>query len=589
MKTSSTFLKSMRHSLLGLALLSAGTTSAQINISKPSVINPITPDNLQTIQQFQDQQARFNPNFKPTARSSRPTLVVLIHGGTSDPASSPSPFEPPSPSGAPSTRPGNLGYSRFYWDFPFVRQAVGATGDLFTLGGGSASRLSATTWKSSLTNNLIDNQFAFPTDPLPLAGRFSGTAAALVRANGSIALGDMAKQVLDEVRRLRNRFETYAGREPYVVLVGHSKGGLVIRYLMCVPTGTVAQHDLSDADEAFLRELRNDTRFVATVSSPHTGSPLADYGQDLREDVGAVQDVIDDIWGVIRGAASLVRINLPASSPLDITFAEKMISSSDPDLGHLTTEFWNDMNNGPLHPRNMVRSDNTLIPAYLYGGRAAGDNFYSIARFDGADTASFVSQMASSNQATAINAKAAMGLMGLDWALHNVVNGDWGRIRSAGAGKNLDMVRRAYPKYSLFGNSMSNPGERIPILNQEGNPTYYLRNQADRETDNDGMVGIDSALGIGLFTGPVAIEAMQVIGAPVPATIMEPFDHTQNVAPAGSPVRRGSFYRMYSGAWNFTNHFTEIKRPELGTEINRLVRSAGPLTATGALSIWPAQ
>ncbi len=589
MKTSSAFLKSLRHSLLGLALLSASSVSAQLNISKPVVTTPVTPENLQTIQAFLAQQARFNPNFKPAARNSRPTLVVLIHGGTSAPASSPSAFEPPSPAGAPSTRPGNLGYSRFYWDFPFVKQTVGATGDLFTMGGGTASRLSATTWKSSLTNNLIDNQFAFPRDPLPLAGRYSGVAAALVRANGSIALGDMAKQVLDEVRRLRDRFETYAGREPYVALVGHSKGGLVIRYLMCVPAGTVAEHNLSEADEEFLRELRNDTRFVATVSSPHTGSPLADYGQDLREDVGDVQDVIDDIWGVIRAAAGLVRINLPASSPLDITFAEKMISSSDPDLGHLTTEFWNDMNNGPLHPRNMVRSDNTLIPAYLYGGRAAGDTFYAAANFNGAATATLVSAMASSNQTTAINAKAAMGLMGLDWALHNVVNGDWGRIRSAGAGKNLDIVRRAYPKYSLFGNSMSAAGETIPLINQEGTPIYYLRNQADRETDNDGMVGIDSALGIGLFTGPVAIEVLQVIGSPVPATMMEPFDHTQNVAPAGSPVRRGSFYRMYSGPWNFTNHFTEIKRPELGTEVNRLVRSAGPLTAAGALSVWPAQ
>lgn len=582
MKTS-TILRSLHGGLLAASLLSPQAAHAQVPAISSQLIVGSTPTAAQQI-------ARFNPNFGPSARASRPTLVVLIHGGTSAPQNSPSPFEPESPAGEPSTRPGNLGYSRFYWDFPFVKQALGATGDLFTMSGREASRLNASTWKSRLTSNVIENQFAFPVDPFNFTGRFTGTAAALVRIDGSIALGQMAKQALDEVRTLRDRFERYAGREPYVVLVGHSKGGLVIRYLMSIPSGPVAGHDLSVQDEAFLRELRNDVRFAATVSSPHTGSPLADYGQEVREGIGEAQQMINNTWLVMRAAAQVVRINLPSQAPLDITPAQEMVSSSDPDLGNLTTEFWNRMNNGPLHPRNMLRSDGSLIPFYLYGGRTAGDNFYSVARFDGADSAALASQVASSNSTVAINAKASLGLMGLDWALHNVVNGDWGRIRNAGSAvKNLDMVRRAYPKYSLFGNTMSAPGERMPLIGLEGSPTYYLRNQTDRETDNDGMVGIDSALGIGLFSGPVTIETMQASGLPVPAALMEPFDHTQNVAPAGSPFKAGSFFRMYGGAWNFTNHFTETKRPELGTEINRLVRSAGPLSSTGPLSVWPAR
>lgn len=588
MKTS-TLLHSFRSGLLALAL--TGTpTFAQLNSNPPVVSTLITPDNLQTIDNFAAQRARFEPNFSPAARGARPTLVVLIHGGTSAPQNDPSPFEPPSPAGVPSTRPGNVGYSRFYWDFPFVRQALGGTGDLFTLPGGQAGRLNAGTWKSSLTNNVIENQFAFASDPLPQQGRFTGMAAVLVRADGSIAIGRMAKTVLDEIRRLRARFETYAGREPYVVLVGHSKGGLVTRYLMSIPAGLVAGHDLSAEDEAFLRELRNDTRFVATVSSPHTGSPLADYGQEMREGVAAAQGSIDAVWNAMRAAAQVVRISLPAQSPLNLMPTADLISSSDPDLGHLTTQFWNSMNNGALHPSRMVRSDGSFIPAYLYGGRTAGDNFYSTQRFDGVDMASFASQMASANQTTRINAAAAMGLMGLDWALHNVAGGDWGRIRSAGtAAKNLDLVRRAYPEYSLFGNTMSSPGETMFLIGKEGMPTYYLRNQTDRETDNDGMVGIDSALGIGLFSGPTAIEVFQLSGVPVPPAMMEPFDHTQNVAAAGVTPKFGPFYRIYSGAWNFTNHFTETKRPELGTELNRLVRSAGPLTSSGALSVWPAR
>jgi hypothetical protein len=327
-----------------------------------------------------------------------------------------------------------------------------------------------------------------------------------------------------------------------------------------------------------------------TVSSPHTGSPLADYGQDLRHGVEDVQGVLEGAWDAMRAVAGAIGIQLQANSPINITVINSFISSSDPDLGNLTTEFWNQMNNGPLHPARMVRTDGSLVPLYLYGGRAAGDIYYGTARFDGRDTETFNQDKNSSNQTTKIKAHATDGLMTLDYALHNVVGGDWGRIRRAGAAnKNLDLVRRAYPEYSLFGNTMSSPGERIFIIGLEGSPIYYLRNAGDNETDNDGMVGIDSALGIGLFSGPVAIEALQAVNVTAPASMMEPFDHTQNVGPAGGAFVAGSFYRMYSGAWNFTNHFTEIKRPELGTEVNRVLRAAGPLTSTGALSVWPAR
>jgi hypothetical protein len=576
--------RSLGLSLLALAQLGTIATAQTI----PSIgLTPVQPFNPNIVIPQND---RFNPSFGPFARATRPTLVVLIHGGTSVPTAAPSAFEPPSPQGAPSTRPGNLGYSRFYWDFPFVSEVVSGGVDLFTMTGGNVGRLFSATWKVNMTNNAIENQFAFPTDPAPLQGRFTGTAAALVRANGSIALGDMAKQVLDDIRRLKNRFEQYAGREPYIVLVGHSKGGLVSRYLLSIPSGTVAGHNLSNDDEDFLREFRNDTRFAMTVSSPHTGSPLADYGQDLRHGVEDVQGVLEGAWDAMRAVAGVGGIQLQANSPINITVINSFISSSDPDLGNLTTEFWNQMNNGPLHPARMVRTDGSLVPLYLYGGRAAGDIYYGISRFDGLDTATFNQDKNSNNQTTKIKAHAADGLMTLDYALHNVAGGDWGRIRSAGAAsKNLDIVRRAYPEYSLLGNTMSDPGERIFLIGLEGSPVYYLRNQGDRETDNDGMVGIDSALGIGLFSGPVAIEALQSLNVTVPASMMEPFDHTQNVGPAGGAFVAGSFYRMYSGAWNFTNHFTEIKRPELGTEINRVLRAAGPLTSTAALSAWPAR
>ena len=113
MKTS-TILRSLHGGLLAASLLSQQAAHAQVPAISSQLIVGSTPTAAQQI-------ARFNPNFGPSARASRPTLVVLIHGGTSAPQNSPSPFEPESPAGEPSTRPGNLGYSRFYWDFPFVK------------------------------------------------------------------------------------------------------------------------------------------------------------------------------------------------------------------------------------------------------------------------------------------------------------------------------------------------------------------------------------------------------------------------------------------------------------------------------------
>jgi len=91
-------MKSQIRSLLalafGAALLTTGTSASGFTLGTPS--NPNGP----TI---------------PFLTGPRPTLVVLIHGGTSDPNGSDSPnmFE-----GGHS--PDTLAYSRFYFDFPFA-------------------------------------------------------------------------------------------------------------------------------------------------------------------------------------------------------------------------------------------------------------------------------------------------------------------------------------------------------------------------------------------------------------------------------------------------------------------------------------
>ncbi len=532
------------------------------------------------------------PDFSRVARASRPTLVVLIHGGTSDPAKDPSPFEPDSA----SHRPGMIGYSRFYWDFPFVSALLNVTGSnpVFTMGG---TPLRAATWQTEAIGNIgpndIENQFAFRRNPALDRGRFNGTAVCLLKYNGSIGLGQMARQAVAQLMDLRAKFEAYAGREPYFVLAGHSKGGLVIRYLLSIPDGNVAGVNLTANERAFLNELRNDTRFAMTISSPHTGSPLADYGNELRQNLIATQNVVDVAWNVTRAASSAIGVALPPSPPLDLRLAADLISGNDGDLGHLTSQFWNTMNNGPLHPSRMKRSNDVPVPVYLYGGRRPSHLTDGLALFGTAPTrrSTFAAQTVDASrrllgtESQQISARAAIGLTGLDWALHNVLNDNWGLIRSAGPGKPLDLVRRSW--YDIVLNRMTQPGQRMISPRVEGIPTYYLTGQQDRETDNDGMVGIDSALAIGLFTGPGPIENLQALGVLAPPAIMEPFDRSQNIAAVGQATQSGPFYRMYSGNWNFESHFTQTKRRPLGTELRRLVIAAGPQPTRRGLSAWP--
>jgi hypothetical protein len=568
-------------SLLALALLSGGA-SGQIGGVKIVSQPLLNQENINTI----ISRTSTEPNFSPAERASRPTLVVLIHGGTSAPSNGIPLVEPLDA----NKRPGTVGYSRFYFDFPFVQGILGAGNQLFTMNG---TALNATTWRTSALDNSTANQFAFRSNPLQASSTASTTtpAVALVRLNGSKGIGEMARQALGEIRTLVETFERHTSRRPFVILAGHSKGGLVIRYLMSNPEsrpGGVAGVNLTAEERAAIVRLRNQTRCCITIASPHTGSPLPDHAVELREGAaGGIQDLVQTAWGAMRLAASIVGINLPAASPINITQDVIKLMGNPDDLGHLTTQFWTTINNGDLHPARMVRSDNSLIPFFLYGGRTPGAEFFTTASFTGAGGPA-PATLLPSHQQSHVN-HMTNSIIGLDYALHNVVGGDWGRIRTAGAAnKNLDIVRRAWPVYGLP-LRMSNPGERIPLIGLEGTRIYYLRGQSDRETDSDGMVSMDSAMGVGLFSGPITIENMQLRGFPVAASMMEPWERNVMNPIAGQLPSLGSWYRMYSGAWNFQNHATIVKRRELGVELNRLLISAGPLASatSGTISIWP--
>jgi len=473
-------------------------------------------------------------------------------------------------------RPNTLAYSRFYFDFPFTSAVLGNTNsNLFTKGG---IELTKNNWQTSaVTDNNLNNNFAFADMP-PADGRqFKGTAAAFVRHDGSVGLGRQARTVLSRIDALYHEFAQYCGVDPYLILVGHSKGGLVCRYLMSAPTGEVAGVDLTPQQEQVARFLRDQTKFVITVGTPHNGSPIPDNATAIREGVAETQGFVDTIWGIVRNAARIANISLPQSAPIQMSSVLTVLAGDQDDLGHLTSSFCRDMNQGPLHPSRMARTDGGLIPLYCYGGRSPADEFYRTPSHNAAS--GFVSTTPE------IVKNTVHGLVALDYALHNVLQSDWGTLTSIGTGKSLDLTRRTFSVLEVRGTgpfgliptvvkSFSAPGAayQVPFtdIGIEGMPTYFQRNMGDGETDSDGMVAISSALGINLGTGT-----------------REFFDHTQNIAPAGQTRRPGSWYRVYSGAWNFLNHSTETKSATMGVELRRVIVTAGPKPSfTGTLSVW---
>jgi hypothetical protein len=329
------------------------------------------------------------------------------------------------------------------------------------------------------------------------------------------------------------------------------------------------------------------------MGSPHEGSPLCDEGLQIVNGLARAQEAINTLWDnaewVLNGAIQLVEdVSNIVLNPFGVQVDLQTVDLSDapinlslvaqflnPDaLATMSVVFTRTLNVGPLVPTNMVRGDGSLIPLHCLGSRTAGGNFFTAmgpVAVNAPVTAAVASTMITASDA--LNEPAltgsTYGLMGLDWSLHNVVNKTWGDNFTIGANKSLDLVRRASITMTARPTFLA-PRFRDPVLHIEPQPLFYIRDQGDGEIDNDGMVAINSALGIKLGS-----------------TTLEAFDHTRAVNVGGRSVP-GSWYRLYRGAWDFCNHQTMTKELPVGLNLRALVLlNAGPRTATtGAVSSW---
>ncbi len=128
-----------------------------------------------------------------------------------------------------------------------------------------------------------------------------------------------------------------------IIIVAHSMGGLIIRYIMANPTND----GLTSYQRYQFDTVRNKVRRIVTLATPHLGSPGADFTQSLRDN--------------------------PLTQPLT-----SWLGYDKDAIEHLKTGYCKSISAGMLHPNNIKRSDGSRPHVYMLGSRDpnGGDSWY---------------------------------------------------------------------------------------------------------------------------------------------------------------------------------------------------------------------
>ena len=322
-----------------------------------------------------------------------PRVVVLIHGIL---------FPLSGDIGQPS-------FARGYWSREFVQGLLGGaeTPALVSLEG---TRLDdAAAWFSDQVNEgnlgerfVADSRSLQPGQPPPLS-------CMLTSHNGTRGFLEQCRDTMDEIDQLLSWYQRSYGVEPEVLVVGHSMGGLIGRLLLTNPDPELFDDPLLNPDQIVFKErsraamdrLRNRTRMLITLGSPHEGTRIADNGELIvrrlrggldalgghQEDVvgSGVRGLLETFSGAIEGVTSRP-VDSKQSARLVTDAVECLINDlRSAQSRDLTRQYWRRMNREALHPERMVRPEGSplnveqdrLIPVHAFGGRIPGGEPFS--------------------------------------------------------------------------------------------------------------------------------------------------------------------------------------------------------------------
>jgi hypothetical protein len=428
----------------------------------------------------------------------------------------------------------------------------------------------------------------------------------LTHRNGTLGLGEQAGDVTGRVSQLYDRLVTHvyppAGSElfdrlqdvepfhpPQIYFVGHSIGGLALRYLLSRPEEVVADHELTENERTHAAFLASRTVAVIALQSPHDGTPAADEGVALAEELPVRLD--DFLLTVLRRELhpDLARAFL---SRVDV----QQIIGGD-WVPHLTTPAFQAMNTGALAPHRCNRpgagddsdAGKTLIPIYTLAGRTPSAGFFNNPDLDWENAEGwrellrvldlpglpanvsrramqFIERTESVREirrmltelGPAVTAE-TIGLMLLDGTFSSALHESWGDPID-GTPETLDLMRRVPLNIGPFGTF----------------PNLYLFPFEDEslEQDNDGLLGAGTGLGVRL------------------GTEITDFFSNEAIWEVDGEAMRGSWYRVYltEQAFDFANHSSIRFDERAGAWIRETILDrAGPYVAPGDVSGWEPQ
>ena len=285
----------------------------------------------------------------------RPTLIVLLHGMT--------------PSLELDDTVGTHAYARRYWGYHFVRELVGGPAPRTEEG----EALDPAGWIGEA-----------PADDDPRHGLLlrpdgdTDRAVFVVTRDGSLGLGEQVAATAAQVEAGIERFRqvlaaadpdaSEGDREPQLVLVAHSFGGLVGRYLLTNPPLDDGPFGVDAATRARADDIRDRTLYLVTLATPHEGSAAADRAVLMA----AVDDLLRDEW--VRPNAFTRRWLTPL-----LDEGAMLLRLEDPVTEHLRTDVWaalNDPDDGLLAAHRARRNDGSPVPIYALAARTPGGQFF---------------------------------------------------------------------------------------------------------------------------------------------------------------------------------------------------------------------
>jgi hypothetical protein len=399
--------------------LTTTTVSAPVTVSTSTLSGPVTGTVAVTLPASPITLTPITGTLpkvvvSPAIRRNGPVLIILTHGMS---------HFIDTPAEVRDTPP----YSRDEWGTDFIAGLLGAAEGtrvaLFNfrnqeVGGDNFIKPELyPKYDENMPEDAIERDPNLPahfitTAPIATAGALPGQPPPapqltlfVTYRNSLGGLVQSSKRVANQTYVALHAYESRFKVTPGVILIGHSFGNLVHRFMLSNPTAMAFGPNIpplnpealsiTDTERARMDYLRDRVLYTVSLGGPHEGSPMADANIPIQM---ALQQLLLQPAANLTGGALAVFTGLDTLDAVarQVRPAEQLLQDArggiqaaireldSPALRDLRSGFWRTANTGPLHPNRAIRSGstpivgaaNTLVPIYAIGGRSPGDRAF---------------------------------------------------------------------------------------------------------------------------------------------------------------------------------------------------------------------